>query len=151
MKMPFALLLVILCGMFLVSDAKSKESIAVVNRQEPTPTSEVNSILTSTPTTATSTAVSHQTTRFQRRKYGMSREERRCCKLGERAYITGWRCKIDKRFAFQYMNMVHRRKMKFEIRKPSKRTIRFVRRIEKQCVKKHLKTWFSKCCNSFKH
>lgn len=115
------------------------------------PTSIVNG--TSAPPTSHSpivtTAMPTQSQRRALRGKHDKRGRHRCCKLGQRAGVRGWNCFVDMYFVLQYANIVHRKKMKFQGRQPTLVVKRFVKRIEHNCIKNHLKSVFYKCCSLY--
>ncbi|EDO32401.1 predicted protein [Nematostella vectensis] len=105
-------------------------------------TSEDNLVVALNTTTPT------KSTRMNRR---IRHLVRRCCKLGAKGGEMGFDCNWDRFTALQYTNIVHRMKMKFQGRKPSRRIKRYVSHVVHSCIKpkshgRSLKKVYQKCC-----
>ena len=72
--------------------------------------------------------------------------EKRCCRIGYRAAKRKFFCMIDAYYSAKYRNMEHYAKQKFQSRKPSRATRRFMHHLDKYCIKHQLKGVFYKCC-----
>jgi len=72
--------------------------------------------------------------------------EKRCCRIGYRAAKRKFFCMIDAFYSAKYRNMEHFAKQKFQSRKPSRATRRFMHHLDKYCIKHQLKGVFYKCC-----
>ncbi|KAJ7374121.1 hypothetical protein OS493_009458 [Desmophyllum pertusum] len=72
--------------------------------------------------------------------------EKRCCRIGYRAAKRKLFCRIDGYYTAKYTNMEHFARQKFQQRKPSRATRRFMHHLERYCIKHQLKSVFFKCC-----
>lgn len=72
--------------------------------------------------------------------------EKRCCRIGYRAAKRKFFCMVDAHYSAKYRNMEHFQKQKFQSRKPSRATRRFMHHLDKYCIKHQLKGVFYKCC-----
>ena len=72
--------------------------------------------------------------------------EKLCCRIGYRAAKRKFFCMIDAYYSAKYRNMEHYAKQKFQSRKPSRATRRFMHHLDKYCIKHQLKGVFYKCC-----
>ena len=72
--------------------------------------------------------------------------EKRCCRIGYRAAKRKLYCMVDSYYSAKYTNMEHYARQKFQMRKPSRATRRFMHHLDRYCIKPQLKGVFYKCC-----
>lgn len=72
---------------------------------------------------------------------------KRCCRIGYRAANRGLYCSIDRYYSAKYRNMEHYARQRFQWRKPSRATKRFMHHLNRYCIKLQLKSVFYKCCD----
>ncbi|PFX31111.1 hypothetical protein AWC38_SpisGene4058 [Stylophora pistillata] len=72
---------------------------------------------------------------------------KRCCRIGYRAAKRGLYCMVDRYYSAKYRNMEHYARQRFQGRKPSRATKRFMHHLDRYCIKLQLKSVFYKCCD----
>ncbi|KAL9980576.1 hypothetical protein ACROYT_G009181 [Oculina patagonica] len=72
--------------------------------------------------------------------------EKRCCRIGYKAAKRRLYCMVDSYYSAKYTNMEHYAKQRFQSRKPSRATRRFMHHLDRFCIKPQLKGVFYKCC-----